>query len=76
MSKHESLHRLKQSAMTNFNFNTQQDKFSHILYRFVPAFIFNSNNALLKLFTNGIAVLVAKLVHNNEYAENYFDLTD
>lgn len=76
VSQQNSLHRLKQSTVDNLNLFVKQDKFSHILYRFVPAFIFNSKNSLLKLFANGMSVLAAKLVQNNEYAENYFDLND
>jgi hypothetical protein len=75
MIKHaESIHKLKQTSGSKLNFSINEDKFSHILYRFVPSFIFNSSNALLKLFANGFAVLIAKLVQNNSYAENYFDL--
>ena len=74
ISQSNSLHQFKRSNLTAHNFSKQDDKFSHILFRFVPGILFKSNNVLLSLFANGIAVLLAKIASHNSYAETYFDI--
>ena len=73
-TKESQLHKFKQEHIRTKNYSTTHNRFAHVLYRFVPNILFNSQNRLLSLFTNGLAVLVAKVVSNVEYVERYFDI--
>jgi uncharacterized membrane-anchored protein YjiN (DUF445 family) len=76
MNRSTSLHKFKRTIDRTRNYERKTDKFAHILYRFVPKTLFNSKNILTKVFTNGFAILIAKVISLIEYVELYFDIND
>jgi hypothetical protein len=76
LTRQQSLHNFKVSQNKLIEYDRHVDKFGHILYKFVPKVIFDSNNILTKVFTNGLAILIAKCVSNVSWIEEYFELNN
>lgn len=76
INQRTSIHKLKVEQFKTPTLYRSKSKYEHILYRFVPDFIFKAKNDLTRLFSNGLAVMVAKLVSNMDYLEGYFEVNE
>lgn len=76
ITKQQSIHAFKQKHTKIQDLHNDTNKFAHILYKFAPDILFNSENLFVKVFTNGLAIIVAKVVSANSYIEEYFDINN